>query len=66
VAIDENELVAQSGFGAHVEHSEMLEQANPEFVEKFKDVIDQIRLSIATPSKPISSRISIDSSCTAC
>ena len=43
VAIDEEmNYVAQSGFGAHVEHSEMLKQANPEFVEKFKDVIDRI------------------------
>ena len=43
VAIDEEmNYVAQSGFGAHVEHSEMLKQAKPEFVEKFKDVIDRI------------------------
>ena len=43
VAIDEEmNYVAQSGFGAHVEHSEMLKQAKPEFVDKFKDVIDRI------------------------
>ena len=43
VAIDEEmNYVAQSGFAAHVEHSEILKQSNPEFVDKFKDIIDRI------------------------
>jgi len=43
VAIDEEmNYVAKSGFGAHVEHTEILKQANPEFVDKFKDVIGRI------------------------
>ena len=43
VAIDEEmNYVAHSGFAAHVEHSEILKQSNPEFVDKFKDIIDRI------------------------
>jgi len=43
VAIDEEmNYVTQAGFAAHVEHTEMLKRANPEFVDKFKDVIDRI------------------------
>lgn len=43
VVVDEEmNYVTQAGFGAHNEHTEILRQANPEFVERFSDVIDRI------------------------
>ncbi len=43
VAVDEEmNYVTKAGFGAHNEHTEILRQANPEFVERFGDVIDRI------------------------
>ncbi|MEY3309997.1 MAG: hypothetical protein RL107_133 [Actinomycetota bacterium] len=43
VAIDEEmNYVTHAGFGAHVEHTEMLKRASPAFIEKFTDIIDRI------------------------
>lgn len=43
VAIDEEmNYVTQSGFSVHVEHTEILKRANPEFVNLFTDIIDRI------------------------